>query len=70
MCISSTASYHSPERQGHKDLVLDVLYPAPKIINTRYLWEFNLDKEILDYRLELRRNQDEVIDINGCLFCL
>lgn len=49
----------------HKDLVLDVLsLPAPKIIEHPdiFLREFNLDKDLLDYRLDLRRHRDEIID--------
>jgi hypothetical protein len=66
-CVYIIDGIVSGVRSGkeHKDLVLDVLsYPAPKIIEHPdiFLREFNLDKEILDYRLELRRNQDEVID--------
>ena len=66
-CVYIIDGIVSGVRSGkeHKDLVLDVLsYPAPKIIEHLdiFLREFNLDKEILDYRLELRRNQDEVID--------
>ncbi len=49
----------------HKKLVLDLLsFPAPKIIEHPdiFLREFNLDRGLLDYTLELRRNPDEVID--------
>lgn len=49
----------------HKDLVIQLLdYPAPKIIEHPdiFLREFGYERELLDYTLELRRSQDEVID--------
>lgn len=51
--------------QEHKDLVIELLdFPAPKIIEHPdiFLREFNLDRNLLDYSLELRRSQDEIID--------
>src|SRR5690606_39817133 len=49
----------------HKQLVAEILeHPAPKIIEHPdiFLREFELDKGLFDYILELRRTPDEVID--------
>ncbi len=49
----------------HKKLVLEVLErPVPKIIEHPDIFfrEFNLSCEMLDYTVELRRTEDEVID--------
>ena len=49
----------------HKELVLEVLQsPVPKIIEHPdiFLRELELDADFLDYTLELRRSEDEIID--------
>jgi len=49
----------------HKDLVLEVLEsPVPKIIEHSdiFLREFELDHDFLDYTVELKRSEDEIID--------
>ncbi len=49
----------------HKELVMEVLeLPMPKIIEHPdvFFREFNLSTDLLDYTVELRRTEDEVID--------